>query len=175
MAPTHSQLTTYAVTALIIVGVLALRLRRMTKSQPLKLERLWIMPGIFLVLTVMTFSQFPVHGLDLLWLGLVLAVGAGIGWYRGKMVHITVDPATHDLNMKASPAALIFLAVLVVARLGIRSLMTAEASAWHLSLNLITDAFIVFALGLFGVQRLEMFIRGRRLLTEARSAGKLVA
>lgn len=174
MAPS-AQLTIYAVSVLAFVGLLAFRMRRMTKSQPLKLERLWIMPAIFLVITGMSFLQFPVYGLDLLWLGPVLALGAGIGWYRGKMMHISVDPATHDLNVKASPAALIFLVVLVVTRLSMRSLMTAEAGAWHLSLNLITDAFSVFALGLFGVQRLEMFIRGRRLLTEARSAGKLVA
>lgn len=171
----NPQTTTTLITVAIIVIVVGLRMRRMSQMRPLRLEMMWIMPAILSVVFLGLIYAYRPANMDWLWIAAAGAVGAAIGWYRGKMMHISVDPATHDLNVKASPAALIFLGVLVVARLGMRSLMTAEASAWHLSLNLITDAFIVFALGLFGVQRLEMFIRGRRLLTEARSTGKLVA
>ncbi len=99
----------------------------------------------------------------------MLAVGAGLGWYRGKMLTITVDPVTHEVNNRASPAALIFILVLFAVRYGLRYVLS-ETSAWHINAALITDGFLVFAFGLFGVQRLEMYLRGSKLLAEARAA-----
>jgi hypothetical protein len=88
---------------------------------------------------------------------------------------ITVDPQTHMLNQQASPAAMIFLVVLVAIRFGLRSVLTEEAGALHVSAAFVTDVFVVFAVGLLAVTRLEMFLRARRLLDEARAAGKIVS
>jgi hypothetical protein len=86
------------------------------------------------------------------------------------MMEITVDPQTHALNMRASPAAIIFLVALLLIRFGLRAALATESHAWGLKAALITDGFILFALGLLGVQRLEMALRARRLLGEARTA-----
>ena len=41
-----------------------------------------------------------------------------------------------------------------------------EADAWVISPALINDAFVVFALGLFGVMWVEMWLRAKRLRNE---------
>jgi hypothetical protein len=86
------------------------------------------------------------------------------------MMHIVIDPDTHALNQKASPAALVFIVVLLLVRFGLRGALTSEAQAWHISINMITDAFLVMTVAIFGMTRIEMFIRAQRLLTEAREA-----
>ena len=59
---------------------------------------------------------------------------------------------------------------LVVLRFGLRAVLANEAAAWKLDMALITNLFVVFAVGLFAVARLEMWIRARRLLREAKAA-----
>ena len=158
----------YVVTAILVVVLLYFRLRRMRGTRPLRIATLWIVPAIFLVLAGMTVAQAPPRGLA--WLALVAALGLGalVGWHRGKAMRITVDPETHALSQSASPLAIILLAVIIALRMGIRSVAQME----HLpqsELMLVTDCLVVFALGLFSVQRLEMFLRAQRLLREARA------
>jgi hypothetical protein len=160
----------YLVAAVVVAGVLLLRLRRMGRSRPLKLERLWILPATLVAGAVAAMVQLPPHPGDWPWLAAALAVGAGLGWVRGGMMAIAVDPETHALNTRASPAAVVFLLVLFALRYGLRGALVSNASAWHLSAALVTDAFILFAVGLLGVQRIEMAIRARRLLAAARRA-----
>lgn len=81
-------------------------------------------------------------------------------------MHIAVDPETHALNQRMSPAAMLFLVVLVALRSGARALAENDA-ALHLDVAAVTDVLIAFALGLFAAQRLEMYLRARRLLREA--------
>lgn len=158
---------------LIGVGVaavfIALRFLRARKARRLRLEWLWVTPVLLIAMTVALLAQMPPHGWE--WAGLVVAfaIGGGLGWYRGRMMTITLDPETHELNQQASPAALLFLLGLIVVRFGLREGLTAEAEAWRLSAAFITDVFVVFAMGLLTVTRLEMFLRARRMLTEARA------
>jgi hypothetical protein len=154
----------------LLIVVMGLRLRNMSRTRRLRLEWLWVMPAFILAVTVLSLIPQPPQGLDWAWLAGGLLIGAALGWQRGKMMHIAVDPETHALNTKASPAALIFLVLLVGVRFGLRSLALGEAQAWHLSVSVITGAFLTLALGLLGVQRLEMGLRASRLLADARAA-----
>jgi len=154
----------------LVALALLVRLRRMAKARPLKLEMLWITPVIFTGLAALTLSQYPPTGFDIVWLLVALALGGVLGWYRGRAMTITVDPETHVLNQQASPWAMLFLIALIAVRVGLRTMLIGEASALHLSVALITDAFMALAVGLFGVQRLEMWLRGRRLLAEAKAS-----
>lgn len=164
---------------LIGVGVAAafmiFRMTRGQTSRPLRLEWLWVMPAVLLLATGALLWQMPPRGLEWLWLALAFALGGAIGWQRGRMMKITVDPETHDLNQQASPAAILFLVALVAVRYGLREGLSAEAEAWHLSAAFLTDVFVVFALGILSVTRLEMFIRARRLLADAKAAGRIVS
>ena len=147
--------------------VMALRMRGMSKMRPLKLGNLWIVPAIYLAVTIWMFVLLPPVGWVAIASVAALLVGAAIGWQRGKMMHIHVDPETHALNQKASPAAMFFLIILIVARTGARSLLGAES---HASPAMLTDPLIAFALGMFTLTRLEMYLRAKRLLDAARSA-----
>jgi membrane protein CcdC involved in cytochrome C biogenesis len=97
-----------------------------------------------------------------------LAIGAAVGWQRGKMMHIHVDPETHALNQKASPAAMFFLIALIIVRAGARSVIGETGTV---SPAMLTDPLIAFALGMFTLQRVEMYLRAKRLLEEARGRG----
>ena len=160
----------YVVGGLLFIVLMAWRLRRMSQTRPLKIEWLWVTPALLTVLTVLSLIPQPPQGLGWAWLAGGLVIGGALGWYRGKMMHISVDPETHALNTKASPAAMIFIVALIAIRMALRGVAMTEASTLHLSVAVITGAFMTFAIGLFGVQRLEMAIRATRLLKEARTA-----
>jgi membrane protein CcdC involved in cytochrome C biogenesis len=164
--PIHQSWISYAITIGIIVVIMALRMRRMGQMRPLNLNSLWIIPALYLVVAALMFFQLPPTGGVAIASAAALTVGAAVGWQRGKMMHIHVDPETHALNQKASPAAIIFLIVLIVVRSGARSILGQDSDV---SPAMLTDPLIAFALGMFSLTRLEMYLRAKRLLEEARS------
>jgi hypothetical protein len=163
--PAQQSWISYAITIGIIVVIMALRMRGMSKMRPLKLETLWIVPVMYAVVAALMFFSLPPVG----WVAIAsivgLAAGAAVGWQRGKMMQIHVDPETHALNQKASPAAMFFLIALIIVRAGARSVLGADS---HVSPAMLTDPLIAFALGMFTLQRVEMYLRARRLLEEVR-------
>ena len=87
------------------------------------------MPALYLVVAALMFWQLPPTG----WVAIAcvagLAIGAAVGWQRGKMMHIHVDPETHALNQKASPAAMLFLVALIVVEARARAPCSAKRAA----------------------------------------------
>ncbi|MDB5687649.1 MAG: hypothetical protein JWR77_2238 [Rhizorhabdus sp.] len=164
----NTDLIRYGITFAIIAVIMALRLRNMRKARKLRIETLWIIPALYLAATGFLFWRMPPAGLDWLWNAIALMLGAALGWQRGRMINITVDPDTHVLNHQSSPAAFVFILVLVVVRLTLKSAMESGDAYWHPSANLVTEIFIASAAGLLTFYRIEMFIRARRLLREAR-------
>ena len=164
--PAQQSWVGYAITIAIIVVVMALRMRRMGQMRPLKLETLWIVPALYLAVAALMFWQLPPTGWVAIASAAGLAVGAVVGWQRGKMMHIHVDPETHALNQKASPAAMFFLIGLIVVRSGARAVL---GESGGVSPAMLTDPLIAFALGMFTLTRIEMYLRAKRLLGEVRS------
>ncbi|MBI3440065.1 MAG: DUF1453 family protein [Proteobacteria bacterium] len=162
--------TQLIITIAVVLVLMALRTGRLSQARPLKTERLWIVPLIFAGVTALTFMQAPPTVHDVPWLIGTAIFGAIVGWYRGKMMRITVDPQTHNLSQAASPLALLFLLALFGLRYGLRYVLGEEAHAWGISVNLLADAPMVFAVAMFALTRVEMFIRAERLLAEARAA-----
>ncbi|MEP9361099.1 DUF1453 domain-containing protein [Sphingomonas sp. KR3-1] len=156
----------YAITGVVIALVLFLRMRRMSQMRPLKLEQLWIVPAVYAVLVALLFTRGLPSPLGWAVCAVALAVGCALGWQRGRLMHIAVDPETHRLNQKASMAGLLFIVVLIALKMGAQ----VEGSALHFDLALVTQAFGMLALGTFTMMRVEMYLRGRRLLEEARAA-----
>ena len=151
--------------ALIIV-VLALRMRRMRRKMPLNLKRLWVGPMILLALAGFTLAQFPPAPRDAIWLVLALCVGAALGWQRARLVDISINPDDKTLSMQASPLAVFFLIALVLLRGSLRAGLRFEGG---LNPFLVNDIFIVFAVGLFIAQSVELGLRARRLLAKEQS------
>ena len=164
--PAQQSWVGYAITIAIIVVVMALRMRRMGQMRPLKLETLWIVPALYLAVAALMFWQLPPRGWVAIASAAGLAVGAAVGWQRGKMMHIHVDPETHALNQKASPAAMFFLIGLIVVRSGARAVL---GESGGVSPAMLTDPLIALALGMFTLTRIEMYLRAKRLLGEVRS------
>jgi hypothetical protein len=154
---------------LIVLPILFLRMRKMSRPQPLKWQYLWVRPVIFLVIAGMVLGASPPGIAALPWLGLAAGLGGIAGWQWGRAMHIEMHPENGTLMARGGQAAMIVIVLLVVLRLGLRTGLQMEAAAWHLNVILLTDASIVFSAMLFAVRGLEMFLRARRVMGEAQS------
>ena len=76
------------------------------------------------------------------------------------MMQIQVDPETHALTQKGSPLAILFLLGIILVKAGLQG----EGRALGFDVNLVTDAAFALALGMFTMTRVEMYLRGKRLL-----------
>ncbi len=121
---------------------------------------------MYLVVAASMFVLLPPVG----WVAIAsvagLLIGAAVGWQRGKMMHIHVDPDTHALNQKASPAAMFFL---IAADRRPQRRQACSVPRADVSPAMLTDPLIAFALGMFTLTRLEMYLRAKRLLEAART------
>ena len=158
----------WTVTIVFVAIVMALRLRRMTRLRPLKLETLWVIPALIGVALVGAFAAHPPSPLGWLAGAAALAIGAAIGWQRGRLMQIHVDPDTHALNHRASPVAFVLLMAIVAVRQLVRA-ATPDSGPWGVDPNTVTDASVAFGFGLIAATRLEMWLRARRLVAESRS------
>jgi hypothetical protein len=99
-----------------------------------------------------------------------LAVGAVLGWWRGRLTHIAVDPQTHQLTSRTSPVGMLLILGIFALRYGLRAFAAEGAGNLHMSVTAVADAALVITVGLVCAQRLEIALRATRLLNEARAA-----
>jgi len=158
----------FALPLAVIAVVMVLRWRRMQRERVLKVERLWVLPAIYAAVVGLVFLEAPPSLAAWGWSALALAVGGGIGWYRGRMMRISVDPAIGTLRQQASPAAFFLLLGLIALRSFARQELGGGYGPGQHAM-LATDVAMAFALGLLAFTRIEMALRARRLLTEARA------
>jgi Tfp pilus assembly protein PilZ len=157
---------------LIGIGIaLVVILLRNQKPRPLRLQFMWITPvmvalGIGLSLWGMSQAPGASHtafgpaAWGILALGLLL--GAGAGYQRGRMTTIERTP-DGSLQAQASRIGIILIVGLIASRSLLRPWLETHAGAWHLDALAIQDAFLLFAAGMVIMQRIEMFIRARRI------------
>ena len=169
--------TAQALPYILPLLILALILRRNLRARTLKMERLWVYPAILILATGSIMSSERMPGLvTLTGFAVALAAGGLIGWYRGRLTHITIDPKTHDLSSRASIAGTILIGVVFALRYGVRMAMAGGGMGplpWGLRLDVagITDGLMLFLVAMMSVQRIEMFLRCQKLLEEARGGG----
>ncbi|MEO6341431.1 MAG: hypothetical protein ABIO39_15420 [Caulobacteraceae bacterium] len=155
--------------------LLVLVVRRSLRERRVRLEALWIVPVIFGAITVFTLWRSPPPSMAwTLGLAAAFAVGCGVGWLRGKTTTISIDAETHLLSSRATPIAVILFALVFLARTSLRMAIMQRpglAGAAQPLAPLITDAFLLFALGMIVAQRIEIGLRCRQLLLDAKSSG----
>lgn len=137
-----------------------------------RIETMWIMPLIFILLvgSGIAASPPPMDPLIITILVIAAVAGLAVGWFRGRMVQITIEPETHTLKSRNSVMGMLVLAGLFLVRFGARELLTTHAADWHISLAAITDGFLILALGMIVGRRIEILIRCLGLLQQARQA-----
>lgn len=154
---------------LVLLPVILLRNRAPRTLRP---QWMWVTPVIVLPLIGLGLwgsSQAP--GADhtpfdaLSWtiLAVGLILGGVAGWWRGKMTTIEKHP-DGTLKAQASPLGILLIVGLFMGRSALRSVLEPHAAAWHLNALAIADAFLLFVVGMIVMQRIEMFIRARRVL-----------
>ncbi len=116
MPHTSQQWVGMLIPILVIGLVLALRIRKMGRASRLRAERLWILPAVYAAIVAAIFWSHPPHGMTWLYVALGFLIGLPLGWYRGKLMRIRVDPQTHELSQQASPAAMLGIGALVASR-----------------------------------------------------------
>lgn len=155
----------YLLPVIIMVVIMGLRMRSMARARPLNAKAMWVLPLLIVAVALLTLFAHPpsVAGWGIC--GVALAAGCAIGWYRGKMIHIWRDGETGQLMQKASPWAMLLLIGIVAARYMMRSYFGANPGAGPMTGQavLVTDALLLFAVGLLAATRVEMTIRMKRI------------
>ena len=155
---------------LAVLGIVFLRARR---ARRVRLELLWVTPVLITLLVtagvVFTPHRAPFMAGDLVLFVAAATVGAIIGWFRAKAVRLSIDAATHDVSSTTSPLGLAIIMAVFIVRLGLRSAAQAQASTWRIDPAVVGDALLLLAVGLVIAQRVEVFLRAKRLLTQAES------
>lgn len=156
-------------TFLVPLMVIGLIMLRGVRTRALRIERMWIMPALILFMVGVSLANVPPASFAVLTADVfALGMGAGFGWWRGRTTNIAVDPATHALTSKASPLGMALIAALFLVRFALRDYAAQHAAQWHVRPAELAEVFLLFAAGLVCAQRLEMWIRARRMLEAAR-------
>lgn len=159
----------------LIVGLafaVAILLLRNRKPRPLKIKWLWVRPVSFGVMSAAALiaSPPPLDATSCAVIALAIVVGAGLGWQRGRFIHIDVHPETHDLTTRVSPIGLLFIVAIVIGRFGLRA-GASSVSRLHISLVAVSDAIVLLLGAMMVAQGTEIFLRARKVLAEARGVG----
>lgn len=155
----------HALPLLLPALILALVVRRSLRERKLKAERLWVMPVLLLVIAGGSLYATPPTSPVAIGATLgAVALGAIAGWWRGRLTHITVDPATHDLTSRTSPWGVLLIGGLYILRYGIRWYGMQHPDALPGGSTAVADALMALAIVMVAVQRLEMWLRCQRLI-----------
>lgn len=144
---------------------------RNRKPRTLNPQWMWVMPAIIVPLmglAVWGTSMDPAtphvafDGLAWAILAIGLILGGAFGWWRGRMT--TIEKHADDtLKAQASPIGLILIIAVMLGRKTLSAFLEPHAAEWGLNALAITDALLLFVVGMILMQRVEMFIRARKV------------
>ncbi|HXQ17581.1 MAG TPA: hypothetical protein VN814_23435 [Caulobacteraceae bacterium] len=158
---------------LLPIGIaLVVIVARNSRPRRLRIEMLWLLPAIYLVMLVAALVAAPppvtLVSIGLLVLGFL--IGAGLGWQRARFMEIHIHPETHDLTSRASPIGILFIFAILLLRFGARDFLLAHPNVLDVPVIAIGESLLVLAVAMLAVQRLEVWRRASQMLAEARSA-----
>lgn len=146
------------------LAILALVVRRSVRHTRVRVERLWLMPAILLFAAAAQLAEAPPPDvLSGAGMALALALGAAVGWWRGRLTRVQIDPATHEITSRLSPVGAVLVAGLFLARYGLRETLALSGPAARTA----ADGLLFFGFGLLSASRLELWVRCRALIAGA--------
>jgi hypothetical protein len=122
------QLQPYIV-PLIVVIILARRLMR-NKPQKVKTNRLFILPGIVAIATVLTLYSTGIPGM--MWIAVdagALVLGLGVGFLSAHHQEFALDYDTGEITSKATPIGSALVVALFAVRFGLKLIMPEVAGS----------------------------------------------
>jgi hypothetical protein len=163
--------TAHLAPLLVPLLILVILVRRSLRERRVKVERLWLAPVLLVMVAGTTLYAAPPKSLmGGLVVALGLGVGAAMGWWRGRLTNVSVNPETHELTSRTSPIGVLLVAGLFVLRYALRYGAESRSIEIPGGATLLTDALLLFAVGTVSAQRLEIWLRCQRLLTAARAS-----
>jgi len=147
MNPAEMQILLPVLIAVVFIGLNARRMMRPRRFRPIAL---WIGPVLVLagVVALMATRTAPSVS-HIAGLTAALALGAVIGWARGKLVRVGFDAETGMVTQRGTPFGVLFLIGLIVLRSGVRFVAMRHPEL-GIDLGKATDILLFFALGLVG-------------------------
>ena len=152
-----------------MAAVVAVVLLRNSRPRRLRIETLWVLPTLYVVLlgSALAAAPPPITPVAIGLLIAAFAIGAAIGWQRGRLMQIHIHPETHDMTSRASPIGILFILGVLVLRYAARDLLAGNAAMLHVPVIAIGDAFSVLAVAMLATQRIEVWRRASHMLAEA--------
>lgn len=154
---------------LVLVPIVAILVFRNLKPRRLRLELLWIRPAIIagMASAALFFLPFPHQGYAIPVLIGAALLGAGLGYARGRMVRVSVDPETHTALSQSSPLGVLFILAVIGLKMFARGPV---GEATNPQTALLTDSLLLLGAGMVGVAGLEVWIRARKMIADSRAA-----
>lgn len=159
----------------IAVGFVLMALRRNLKPRKLSLWRMCISPALLAFAVCATFAYQPPPGDPMTILALlgVLALGGVVGWQRGRMTRLTIDPVTSEITAEMSMWGAAVLVLILGVRYVARDLAFLNAGRLNLDPLVIADGFLLFALGMVVLRPVELLYRAYKLKDALRAPDPL--
>ncbi len=158
---------------LVLLLAVVIVLIRNRRPRRLRVNRLWIIPALVTVGVGMGvyFGRPPIgyHWVDVVLCLVALVLGAAAGWWRGKFMRINVDPESETVTAQASPLGLLLILGLLAVRRFVQFEVETGAVPLPFKPAALIEPLLYFAVATVVVQRLEMWLRARKLLREARA------
>jgi hypothetical protein len=150
------------------VAVVIIVLRNM-RPRRLQIERLWILPAIYMVMLVGALVEAPppITPISIGLLVLGFAIGAALGWQRARFTQIHIHPETHDLSSRASPVGIVFIFAILLLRFGARDWLASHPDFLHVPIVAVGEALLVMVVATLTAQRLEIWRRASQMLAAA--------
>jgi hypothetical protein len=158
---------------LLPIGIaLVVIVARNSRPRRLRIEMLWLLPAIYLVMlgAALVAAPPPVTPVSIGLLVLGFLIGAGLGWQRARLMEIRIHPETHDLSSRASPIGIIFIFAILLLRYGAAGFLRTHPDVLDVPVIAIGESLLVLAVAMLAVQRLEVWRRASQMLAEARNA-----
>lgn len=161
----------------LLIGALLLRrAMRVQKPQTVRTIRMWIFPGLLLLVTVMSLwhEGFPGILVTLLFI-VATAAGGAIGWFRVHTLEFSLDAESGRVSSRATQ----FGVLLIVGLIAIRYLGDYAIKAFGLTAGLkllhATDATLLFSTSMLVARSIHTGIKARALIAAHRAAAAIPA
>jgi len=155
--------------ALLVMAVILIARNR--RPRELNLQRLWIRPvlAILFIGAMLAQSPPPLSLASFAVMVAAVALGAALGWQRGRLTHLEVHPETHIITARVSAVGVILVLGLIATRMVLRSALTGPGLDGA-TVGVLADGLVVMAALTMLAQQVEIALRARRLLAQAQAA-----